>query len=302
MLIWVEWRSVEGDCKVVISISTVENLVDTSLERLRSITMTKTRQNLFNIVYNITLKISHESTKIGWRIKKISRSAGVKIGVLSWISLAILNHNLERAFEVRDPWVLKLSLNILEVFFFLSLIPIFCFDPIFWWLILKSIWINLSDGCLKKNVWLDREKSGHVLAWSQFGCKVSLEESVNHVRFRSEIPHEFFYNFLFRVDNCVSCLNGFLLAGGLILRIFIHHSLQSLEELSILRSIEKSMWIGLANSIPSFSVTRDVCTEFDNHMIREDVEYSGRLFTVNSKSFTKTVIDLLSTLRQISKD
>jgi hypothetical protein len=57
-------------------------------------------QNLFHIIYNVALEISHEATEISRGIEKVARSAGIKVRVFSRISLTVFDHDFKRTFEI----------------------------------------------------------------------------------------------------------------------------------------------------------------------------------------------------------
>lgn len=192
--------------------------------------------------------------------------------VVGSVRFSIFHHYLERTFEVRNLRVLKLSLNVLEILFFLGLIPIFGFDPFFRRSVLKSIGIDLIDCSLKEDVWLHCEKCSELRVWSELGGKVSFQKCIDDVRFGSEVPHELLNSLVLWINNRISSFDSLLLSWGFILRIFIHDLLKRREKLDVLRGPIKSVRVCFTFAIPSLSVAFDMGTELHDYMISENIK------------------------------
>lgn len=107
---------------------------------------------------------------------------------------------------------------------------------------------------------------------SKLGSEVSLQETIDDIGLGSEVPHELFNSFVLRIDNGISCFNGFLLSWRFILRVFVHDLLKRREEVDILRSPVERVRICFTFAVPSFSVAFNMSTKLYYHVVSENVK------------------------------
>lgn len=152
---------------------------------------------------------------------------------------------------------------------------------------MKSERINLSDERSKEDETLNSEEGDNCIPRSQFGSKVSFDDSINDVRFRSKVPHKFINLLVIRAVDIIAGFKCFFLSRGFILRIVVHNFLKSGEKFFILVGLSKCMGINVTLSIPSFCITLNVASELESRVV---IQNRKRLrdvlvwfFSLNSK-------------------